>query len=79
MPAVFALCIVFPVFKWKCDISNCSHYRAIKLLEYGMKVVPMALKKRLHSIVTVLKIYSQDIFKIKIYFYNPPFQQQLLN
>ena len=39
MPAEWALGIVVPIFKGKDDIRNCSCYRAMKLLEYGMKVV----------------------------------------
>ena len=33
-----ALSIVIPIFKAKGDIRNCSCYRAMKLLEHGMKV-----------------------------------------
>ena len=33
------------IFKWKGEIWNCSCYRAMKLLEYGMKVVERVLEK----------------------------------
>ena len=38
IPAELALSIVVPIFKGKGDTRNCC-YRAVKLLEYGMKVV----------------------------------------
>ena len=41
MPAEWALSIVVPIFKGKGDIMNCNCYRAVKLLEHGMKVVEM--------------------------------------
>ena len=53
MPAEWALRIVVSIFKWKGDIRNCSCYRAVNLLEHGMKVVEMVLRKRLHIIVSV--------------------------
>ena len=52
MLAEWALSIVVPIFKWKGDIWNCSCYRAVKLLEHGIKVVERVLEKRLCSIVT---------------------------
>ena len=52
MPVEWALCIVASIFKGKGDIRNYSCYRAVKLLEYGMKVVEMVLK-RLCRIVSV--------------------------
>ena len=45
--------IVVPIFKRKGDIRNCSCYRAVTLLEHGMKVVEMVFEKRLRRIVTV--------------------------
>ena len=42
-----------PIFKGMGDIRNCSCYRALKLLEHGMKVVERVLEKRLHRIVSV--------------------------
>ena len=45
MPAEWALGIVVPIFKGKCDIWNCSCYRAVKPLEHGIKVVECFLKK----------------------------------
>ena len=46
--AEWALSIVVPIFKWKGDIRNCSCYRAVKLLDHGMKVVDRVFDKRLH-------------------------------
>ena len=39
MPVEYALCVVLPIFIEKGDIRNCSCYRAVKHLEYGMKVM----------------------------------------
>ena len=48
-----SLSIVVLFFKGKGDIWNCCFYRAVLLLEHGMKVVESVLEKRLHRIVTV--------------------------
>ena len=47
MSVEWALSIVVPIFKGRGNIRNCSCYRAVKLLEHGMKVVERALIKRL--------------------------------
>ena len=39
IPTEWALCILVSIFKCRGDIRNCSCYRAMKLLEHGMKVV----------------------------------------
>ena len=53
MPAEWALRIVVPIYKGKGDITNCSCYRAVKLLEHGVKVMERVLEKRLCIIVSV--------------------------
>ena len=53
MPVEWTLSIVVPILKRKSDIRNCSCYRAVKLLEHGMKVVERVLEKRLNRIVSV--------------------------
>ena len=53
MSVEWALSIVFPIFKGKGDIRNCSCYRAAKLHEHGMKVVERVIEKRPHRIVFV--------------------------
>ena len=45
--------IVVQIFKGKNDIRNCSCYRAVKLLEHGMKVVERVMEKRQSRIVSV--------------------------
>ena len=45
MPAEWIQSIVVTIFKGKGDIRNCSCYRAVKLLEHGMKVVERELEK----------------------------------
>ena len=52
MPGEWALSIVVPIFHGKGDIQNCSCYRAVKLLEHGMKVVKRVLENRPRIIVT---------------------------
>ena len=42
-----------PIFKGKCDIRSSSSYRAMKLLEHGMKVVERVSEKRLCRKVSV--------------------------
>ena len=39
--------IVIHIFKGNGDIGNCCCFGAVKLLEHGMKVVDMVLKKAL--------------------------------
>ena len=39
MPAECVLSIGVPFFNWKGDIRNYCCWRAVNLLEYGMKVV----------------------------------------
>ena len=46
MPAEWTLSIVVSVIMRKGDIRNCSCYRAVKLLEHGMKVVERVLEKK---------------------------------
>ena len=53
MSVELALRIVVPIFKGKGDIGNCSCYRAVKVIEHGMKVVERALDKRPRKIVSV--------------------------
>ena len=56
MPPEWALSTVVPIFKGMCDIRNRSCYRAVKLLEHGMKVVKRLLEKRLCRIVSVYEM-----------------------
>ena len=42
-----------PIFRWKGDIRNFGCHAAMKLLEYGMKVVKRALGKGFCSIMTI--------------------------
>ena len=39
-----------PIFNGNDEIKNCSCYRAVKLLEHGMKVVERVLENRHHTI-----------------------------
>ena len=56
MPADWVQSIVVPIFKENGDIRKCDCYRAVKLLEHGMKVVERVLKKRPCGIVSVDKM-----------------------
>ena len=49
MPVEWALSIVVPIFNGNGDIRNCSYYRAVRLLEHGMKVLEWVLKKGLEE------------------------------
>ena len=53
MPAEWALSIVVPIIQGKGDIRSSSCYRAVKLLEHGMKVVERVFVKVLQKIVSV--------------------------
>ena len=60
-----------PIFNRKCDIRYCSYYRAVKLLEHGMKVVERVLGKTFHRIVTVDEMqfgFMPDIGRIDAVF-----------
>ena len=56
IPAEWGICIMVPIFNGKGAIRKCSCYRAVKLLEHGMKVVEKVLEKRLCRIVTVVEM-----------------------
>lgn len=45
--------ILLPVFKGKGDPLVCGSYRAIKLLEHGMKVLERVLEKRMRAQVEI--------------------------
>ena len=44
MQVEWALGMVLLIFKGKVDIKICSCYKAMKLLEHGMKVVEIVLE-----------------------------------
>ena len=46
MPVEWILSIVSHIFMGKGDIRNCSYYRAVKLVEHGMKVFDKMLEKK---------------------------------
>ena len=56
VPTELALSMVFPIFKGKGELMNCSCYRAVQLLEHGMEVVEWVLKI-IHRIVAVNKMH----------------------
>ena len=45
--------IIVPVYKGKGDPLDCGSYRAIKLLEHGMKVIEQVLAKRIREQVKI--------------------------
>ena len=53
MPAEWVLSMVFLIFNGKGDIRSFNCYRAVKILEHGMRVVERVLGKRLRRIVSV--------------------------
>ena len=47
IPREWELSTLIPIFKGKGDPMECGSYRAVKLLEHGMKVLEGVLEKRL--------------------------------
>ena len=47
MPREWELSTLIPIYKGKGDPMECGSYRAIKLLEHGMKVLERVLERRL--------------------------------
>ena len=41
------------IYKVKGDVTKCSAYRGVKLLEHGMKIVARVLEKRIRALVEV--------------------------
>ena len=56
MPVRWVLSMVVPFFIGKGAVENCSCYRAVKILEHGMKLVERLFEKRLHGIVSVVEV-----------------------
>ena len=48
--------VLIPIFKRKGSILNCRDYRAIKLLEHGMKVYKGIIDRKLRQQVEVDEI-----------------------
>ena len=46
MPVEWALSIVVPIFEGTGNIWKCSCYRAVRLLQHGMKAVKKVLEKK---------------------------------
>jgi len=44
-----------PIFKGKGDVMNCGSYRRVKLLEHGMKIVERVFKRRIRSLINLIK------------------------
>ena len=53
VPSDWELSTLVPLFKGKGDPMECGSYRAIKLLEHGMKVYERVLEKRLRDVVVI--------------------------
>ena len=53
IPREWELNTLIPIFKGKGDPMECSSYRAVKLLEHGMKVLERVLEKRLRQKVKI--------------------------
>ena len=45
-----------PIYKGKGDVTNCSAYRGLKLLEHGMKIVKRVLEKRIRYHLNKYKV-----------------------
>ena len=53
IPKDWELSTLIPLYKGKGDPLDCGSYRAIKLLEHGMKVFERVLEKRIRKIVKI--------------------------
>ena len=53
MPQEWELNTLIPIYKGKGDPMECGSYRAIKLLEHGMKVLERVLERRLRMKVNI--------------------------
>ena len=53
MPIEWELSTLIPIYKGKGDPMECGSYRAIKLLEHGMKVLERVLERRLRMKVNI--------------------------
>ena len=53
IPKDWQLSTLIPIYKGKGDPMQCGSYRAVKLLEHGMKVFERVLEKRLRSKVNI--------------------------
>ena len=53
IPSDWTNSVLVPVFKGKGDPMTCGSFRAIKLLEHGMKVLERVLERRLRQQVTI--------------------------
>ena len=53
IPREWQLSTLIPIFKGKGDPMECGSYRAVKLLEHGMKVLEGVLEKRLRQKVKI--------------------------
>ena len=45
--------VMVPIYMGKGDVTNCSAYRKVKLLEHGMKNVERVLEKKIRALVEV--------------------------
>ena len=52
-PKEWELSTLIPIYKGKGDPMECGSYRAIKLLEHGMKVLERVLERRLRMKVNI--------------------------
>ena len=53
MPKDWELSTLVPIYKGKGDPMECGSYRAVKLLEHGMKVLERVLERRIRDRVNV--------------------------
>ena len=56
IPVDWELSTLVPLYKGKGDPLDCGSYRAIKLLEHGMKVLERVLEKRIRQKLKIDKM-----------------------
>ena len=53
IPTDWTLSTLIPIYKGKGDPLECGSYRAIKLLEHGMKVLERVMERKLRERVNI--------------------------
>ena len=53
MPEDWKTSVMVPIYKGKGDVTNCSAFSGVKLLEHGMKIIEGVLEKKIRALVKV--------------------------
>ena len=61
VPKDWKISVMVPIYNGKGDVMNCSTYRGVKLLEYGIKIIERVLEKRIRALVEVDDMHTLDL------------------